>query len=159
MCSLWATAFQNLLLIYWMIISFKKRKSIKYFISIFELQLFSQLSEIVMDSHMLIKTSVWAGYLGACVIVCFSFRLFCLRLREPQVKRKCLHWAGLRAFSQLLFYMKKLAHIVRSICGQVAPEHIRNQTKETRWSKPVCSVSPQSLLQFLPPGPFLELLP
>lgn len=107
MCSLWATAFQTLLLIFWMIISFEKRKSIKYFISIFELQLFSQLSEIVMDSHMLIKTSVWAGYLGACVIVCFSFCLFCLRLREPQLKRKCLHWAGLRGiFSVGVLYEK-----------------------------------------------------
>lgn len=37
MRSLWATASQTLLLIYCMIISFKKRKSIKYFISTFEL--------------------------------------------------------------------------------------------------------------------------
>lgn len=113
MRSLWATASQNLLLIYCVIISFKKRKKYKilyfnFWIVVIFLAVWD--SDGFTYAH---KKNVWAGYLGASVVVCFSFCLFWASTLEPQLKRKCLHWAGLRGiFSVGDLYEKA------SPCGQ-----------------------------------------
>lgn len=112
MRSLWATASQDLLLIYCVIISFKKRKKYKILYFNFWIVVIS-LAVWDSDGFTYAHKNKRLCWLSGGLCCCLLFFLFVLSTLEPQLKRKCLHGAGLRGiFSVGDFYEKA------SPCGQ-----------------------------------------